>query len=612
MTLHVVVVGIDGSGKTTVVNALPSLLAAELRVHAGAVADDYSVATPDEHLLAPGFHPDGLPVTARVSQLCRRVSRRTSNRRRIYPAFKLAQLLLQDDAAHRLAERHALDVFISDGNLVMCAAGRGGNYACPASREPRDIAPVATEDHQRAMYAHILDGDPLCDDSRRALGALASLRRLGTTARAVGLAGITTPDLVLFLDVSPEVALRRITARGTGADAHENRADLQQARDGYLATVAGFAAYRGGASVERIPVDDRRPDEALAEAVRIIGSRVVAQRSREAVPDKPLGTAESGKKLTRMILGPRYVVSHLMRRSIAGAWREPFFVASPTGRRLLREGYSAGVMKSIYDQQPLRDGLAERIFMGYPLHRAVRDRLRILEPLVEGEIRARLDAGREVRIFTAPSGFADDVFWSLERIARDAPDALHRVSVVAADLDPSGDICDALTSWADHLGIDFTFIRGDITSDAVRLTIARSAPFNIALFVGLSAWLPVPALLAHLRLLRRLSADDAVLISDCFTAASYSAGGKLLGYRANYYSPETYRAIVDYCGYSGFDAICQSGADGINHVVAASARSCTREWEAGSLARPSAATGMDLVLRSAALNTSERRVAVDR
>ena len=41
------------------------------------------------------------------------------------------------------------------------------------------------------------------------------------------------------------------------------------------------------------------------------------------------------------------------------------------GRIFLKDGYSAGVMRLIYDQ-PVRAPLLDRVFYGYPLHRAVR------------------------------------------------------------------------------------------------------------------------------------------------------------------------------------------------------------------------------------------------
>jgi hypothetical protein len=45
-----------------------------------------------------------------------------------------------------------------------------------------------------------------------------------------------------------------------------------------------------------------------------------------------------------------------------------------------------------------------------------------------------------------------------------------------------------------------------------------------------------------------------------------------VGYRANYYEPEVYRALVDYCGFDGLGADVESGRDRINHVLIASPR----------------------------------------
>lgn len=45
-----------------------------------------------------------------------------------------------------------------------------------------------------------------------------------------------------------------------------------------------------------------------------------------------------------------------------------------------------------------------------------------------------------------------------------------------------------------------------------------------------------------------------------------------LGYKAQYYTPENYRALLDYCGLDGLHAAVESGRDAINHVVAARPR----------------------------------------
>jgi hypothetical protein len=116
---------------------------------------------------------------------------------------------------------------------------------------------------------------------------------------------------------------------------------------------------------------------------------------------------------------------------------------------------------------------------------------------------------------------------------------------------------------------------GDITNPATQRELARSGPYDIALFVGLSSWLPKPQALLHLRWLHEHMSADGVLVTDCFMAAAYALGGRYVGYRANYYSPALYRCMVDYCGFDGMGASVDSGPNRINHVLMA--RSGIRE-----------------------------------
>ncbi len=67
MTLHVCVLGIDGSGKSTITAALPNILAAELNLRAGSAGEEFRMVEADEDHLALRFHPDGLPTTGHLS-----------------------------------------------------------------------------------------------------------------------------------------------------------------------------------------------------------------------------------------------------------------------------------------------------------------------------------------------------------------------------------------------------------------------------------------------------------------------------------------------------------------------------------------------------------------
>jgi hypothetical protein len=66
------------------------------------------------------------------------------------------------------------------------------------------------------------------------------------------------------------------------------------------------------------------------------------------------------------------------------------------------------------------------------------------------------------------------------------------------------------------------------------------------------------------------------VVSDCFSADTYSLGGRYIGYRAQYYSPALYRCLLDYAGFDGDATSIESGRDGINHVLVTRPRSPAR------------------------------------
>jgi hypothetical protein len=183
---------------------------------------------------------------------------------------------------------------------------------------------------------------------------------------------------------------------------------------------------------------------------------------------------------------------------------------------------------------------------------------------IKPELEVRLAANEEIHIFSAPSGFAYDLFRPLEEIAQRDPDSMKRVHITAADLDPHAVLAGELSTRAKRLGISFTFYRGDITDQSF---LNNLGPFDLALFVGLSAWLPKPQTLRHLAWLSQNLNDNGVLITDCFTPDAYALSGRYIGYKANYYTPDVYKAMLNYCGFDAADI--ESGRDAINHVLVA-------------------------------------------
>jgi broad-specificity NMP kinase len=579
MTIHVSVLGIDGSGKSTITAGLPYVLAAELNLRAGSAGQAFRIVEADEDHLAPNFHPDGLPITGHLSKWFKRKAKQVADSRRLYPLFKLPHMMLHDSTAYELGRRYDAGVMVSDCNALLAAMGRAANYLLPASdganavhRACRDVgvqAPDASD--LTAVFEYLLDGKSLPAESQSRLPRLEKARLISRLTRFLGLHAVWLPDVVIFLDLSPEIAVRRIASRGQKIDRHENAADLAQARRMYLKTLEAFRQYRSPDAAHRIDVDHMTPGETLQAVVDVLRPHILSRQQREETVRKaPLGTTSvelAGSTIWGKIFNYRYLVRYLMAKWFRGAWREPTFAFSSLGRLLLEEGYSAGVMRVIYDQDDKHYGFLDRIFLEYPLHRAVYDRLHILTKHIEPALDKRLRAGQDVHIFTAPSGFTYDLFQPLETIAARTPEAMQRIQLLAADLDPNGYLAGELTTRAERLGIHFEFLQGDITHEAMRAEFEKAAPYDIVLFVGLSSWLPKPQTVRHLTWVYENIRPDGVLVTDSFTPEAYALSGRYVGYKANYYTPAVYKALMDYCGFDGLNAHVESGRDKINHVM---------------------------------------------
>lgn len=573
MTLHVSILGIDGSGKSTVAAALPAILAAAGDIVTGSASESFRVAASAEDLLAFSFYPDGLPPAARLAMKFKRAAKKFTAYPTVYPLFKLAQMLSQDCAAQALAERYAAAVFVSDGNTCLSTAGRAANYIRAASSGKQTIASVPEADDLRATFAYIFDDVPVPKESRLKLPSLGKGKLIYRLDKLLRLKAVWLPDVVVYLDLSPAVALTRIKSRGIRIDRHENLSDLTQAREMYLKTVAAFQGYRSAGVAHQLQVDDLTVGETISAVLEALRPHLISAGVLTPAQTLPLGTTQlRDGTIRRKALNHRYLFRYLFPKWFSGAWREPTFFLSKVGRLFLRQGYSASVMRAIYDKNEGQHGLFDRIFFQYPLHRAVYDRLQILVGKIRHELEVRLSSGQEVNVITGPSGFAYDIFQPLEDIAQHEPDAMKRVRIVATDLDPHGELENTLQERAQCLGIRLTFIRGDITKGHVRSQLEEAGPFDLGLFVGLSSWLPKPDMLAHLSSLRNNLLPNGRLITDCFTPDSYALSGRYIGYKANYYTPEVYRAILDYCGFDGLSADVESGRDSINHVFVAAPR----------------------------------------
>ena len=214
MSLHVCILGIDGSGKSTVVASLPAILAAEHGLVVGSAGDSFRVVAPDEDHLASDFYPDGLPVAARLSLRFRRLAKRLVDHPKLYTIFKLAQMLSQDSAAQALGQRYNTRVFISDGNAFLSTTGRASNYLRAASAVDHSNASAPEANDLQAVFSYILKDKPVPEESSQRLPSLSKGKLIYKLSKLLRLHAAWLPDVAIFLDLSPELALTRIRSRG--------------------------------------------------------------------------------------------------------------------------------------------------------------------------------------------------------------------------------------------------------------------------------------------------------------------------------------------------------------------------------------------------------------
>jgi hypothetical protein len=574
MTRIISIIGIDGSGKSTLTPALADLAAAELGVTTACVGDDVRCKTPDEDLLLPGFAPEGELLAARLARLFRRGAKAAVGFRRLYPLVKLAHFAAQEGAVRSLAARYRPGLIFCDGSLILSSLGRALNYTVANADGPR-LDPLSQIE---ALCDHVLHGAPLLPSMPRIPG-LSVVRLLRRLDQWLHLGLLTLPDAVIFLDLAPETALARRRASGVPLDPHENLRDLAQAQTMYRAVVAFFRQRLGDENVIVIDPTHLSLAETLNRAMEFVRAQPIRAAQAGAAGER-LGTTKENldakTSVIKKVLTVRYLARYFFPHLTRGSAQELTFPLSSLGRLLLREGYSAGVMKAIYQQNERRYGLLDRAFLGYPLHTAVYDRLRILQCIVENDLHRRLMAlpeGGALRILTAPSGYAFDLLLPLARLAQTAPEWMSRVHLIASDLDPDGGIERELTEKAKGLGINFEFVRGDLTSEAMQTKLEERGPYDVVVFVGLSAWISKPHLIRHLRLIcARWLAPGGVLFTDCFTPAAYALSGKYVGYKANYYTPRDFSALLAYAGFDPAGLTWESGRARLNHVCAARVR----------------------------------------
>jgi thymidylate kinase len=235
--MTVAVLGIDGSGKSTLSRRLAQTLSAHARV--ARISDSLE------------FYENGACATVRSlpSETLRRLLGRyakTARSLRHYKIPKLVELLLRDHLLSEVQRWHAPAYTLMDGSPLINLMAWARLYD-----ERLGEARVVTQ------AIRILIGQ---DDKRTNKVRDLKLPELEAMKR-LGLANLAMPDVVLMLDVDPAVSMTRIRARGQRIQTHETEEKLTRLREGYL-TVCDVVRSEFGIPVSVL--DGSRDLDALA------------------------------------------------------------------------------------------------------------------------------------------------------------------------------------------------------------------------------------------------------------------------------------------------------------------------------------------------------------
>lgn len=563
MDLRVGIVGIGGSEKQLLTGALADVVAAELQLRVAVVEGaDVWYKTQEEDVLLPGFAPDGVFMSMRLSLLCQRGAIALVRWPRLSTLLTLAQWFAQERIIQRIRATYQPDVIFSDGSLVISlirqTLSRLGSQTTPGDYVVAGEALLAYMMHGRALPAYVACSIPNL------------IRHLCNLNRRLRLGLLKLPDALIFLEstIEPASGSRPIPHKSVQTQ------DVMQLQ----MFVNLFRKWQGERNVVCIDNTGHSKGYMLARTIDSIRTLVHHDQPTSSRVQERLGVTNQdlsqGSTVAKKVFTYRYLIRYTLLNLHRGSLHELTFPLSPFGRFFLREGYSATVMKAIYTQDKSRQAFLNQVFFRYPLHQAIFHRQHLLGNELERELEQRASS-KQIRILFAPSGYAVDLLQALKRLTRASQEKLTSIHIVTSDIDPDGKVETELRQTIPAVGCDLTFLRGDITSSEIQSQFERFGPYDVVIFVGISSWMSKSDLVGYLTFVRtRLllpGEQSSVFFTDCFTPHAFALSGKYFGYRASYYYPGEFSDLLTYCGFSSTPTalIWSSDPTGINHLCIA-------------------------------------------
>jgi 1-acyl-sn-glycerol-3-phosphate acyltransferase len=209
--LSLAVLGIDGSGKSTLSRELAKSLSEKARV---------CLVTDDLELYEGGKRSEIQPLfTEKVREAVGKYAKEAKSLKH-YKIPKLTELLLRNHLLGQVRRWYNPEVICQDGSPLL-------NLTAWSTLYKGDAVDAET----CADAIRILAGRDDAPDRGDAI--YSRFPELDAMKRAK-LTSMWMPDAVIMLDVEPEISMDRIASRGERVQVHESREKLARLRDGYL------------------------------------------------------------------------------------------------------------------------------------------------------------------------------------------------------------------------------------------------------------------------------------------------------------------------------------------------------------------------------------------
>ncbi|MCK9614387.1 MAG: deoxynucleoside kinase [Candidatus Omnitrophica bacterium] len=210
--LHIAIVGIDGSGKSSCYEDLLLKISADRKV--AGVGDKVLVSIPGAGLVTP---QDIVQVKLKSSL---GVIVRMCHGKFLYEISKLSELVLRSKIQNTIAKRYKPQYIITDGSALVNILGWGRYFHPQYFNEKMYVELIAYLTGKKKIsflkafyYA-------------KRIPELVLINRIYSACLQV-------PDIIIFLKVKPEVAIQRILARGKEVQVHEQTQFLSMLQEAY-------------------------------------------------------------------------------------------------------------------------------------------------------------------------------------------------------------------------------------------------------------------------------------------------------------------------------------------------------------------------------------------